>query len=286
MRGVARKLEIRLDVQDVVAKIKLGDQYLMAPIENNVLTIPLSEPLRPAPGMVRSLYIETRRPLPASAPKNYIFSGIPLSNAADHSGAIGIRQSANLWVNVTTAQGLRRIDPRELPTDLRANPGTSIAYQFLDQPFKLNFSVESSPPLYRAETATRLDLDADMARSTTSIQVQRVRGRLFEIQVAIPPGLELLSVGPAEWVESATPTQGTQRAEGDNPSSQTEQIHKIQLTPSARDQSSLTLRLRGQQRHWPGRTHEAGAIRASRRGLHRYHGDALRGPQHHVRCGR
>ena len=83
--------------------------------------------------------------------RTYTFSGFPLSNAAEQSGAIGITQSANLWVNVTTAQGLRRIDPRELPTDLRANPGTSSAYQFLDQPFKLNFAVESSPPLYRAE---------------------------------------------------------------------------------------------------------------------------------------
>ena len=145
-----------------------------------------------------------------------MFSGFPLTNAADQSGAIGITQSANLWVNVTTTQGLRRIDPRELPTDLRANPGTSTAYQFLDQPFKLSFSVESSPPLYRAETTTRLDLDADMARSSTSIEVQRVRGRLFEIQVAIPPGLQLLSVGPPELVESIAPAQGREQAAGDD----------------------------------------------------------------------
>ena len=186
VRGVARKVEIRLDVQDVVSKLRLGDQYLGASIENNVLTIPLGEPL--TPGGVRSLSLETRRPLPAKPPKNYTFSGFPLSNAADQSGAIGITQSANLWVNVTTTQGLRRIDPRELPTDLRSNPGTSSAYQFLDQPFKLSFTVEDSPPLYRAETTTRLDLDSDMARSSTSIEVQRVRGRLFEIPIAIPPG--------------------------------------------------------------------------------------------------
>ena len=92
------------------------------------------------------------------------------------------------------------------------DPGTSSAYQFLDQPFKLGFSIENSPSLYRAETTTRLDLDARTARDT-SIEVQRVRGALFEIQVAVPAGLELLSVGPPELVESAIPT-GTERPPG------------------------------------------------------------------------
>ena len=215
VRGVARKLEIRSDVQDVVVTLKLGDSYLGAPIENNILTIPLAEPLRP--GGVRTLLLETRRHLAAAAPRNYLFSGFPLTNAADQSGAIGIKQSANLWVNVTTAQGLRRIDPRELPTAMRTNPGTSAAYQFLDQPFRLDFAVEESPPLYRAEATTRLDLDANMARSSTSIEVHRVRGHLFDIQVAIPPGLDLLSVGPPETVASAIPTRTREQASGGDP---------------------------------------------------------------------
>ena len=281
VRGMARKLEIRLDAQDVVSRLKLGDQYFGA---RNREQRPDDPPGRAAEARrgPESLHGDTATAADLGPEELRVF-GFPLSNAAEQSGAIGITQSANLWVNVTTTQGLRRIDPRELPTALRANPGTSSAYQFLDQPFKLNFAVESSPPLYRAEATTRLDLDADMARSSTSIEVQRVRGRLFEIQVAIPPGLQLLSVGPPDLVESATPTQGRERAAGEDPSSPTEQVLTIQLTPAARDQRSLTLRLRGQQRIGRGWTGEARALLASRRGLHRHHGDALRGSQRDLR---
>ena len=117
VRGIARRLEIRLDELDVVQTLKLDDQFLVAAIERNVLTIPLGEAMRP--GETRHLVMETRRTFPPNAPKTYAFSGFPLSNAVEQSGAIGITQSANLWINVTTAQGLHRIDPRELPTELR-----------------------------------------------------------------------------------------------------------------------------------------------------------------------
>ena len=116
VRGIARRLEIRLDELDVVQTLKLDDQFLVAAIERNVLTIPLGEAMRP--GETRHLVMETRRTFPPNAPKTYAFSGFPLSNAVEQSGAIGITQSANLWINVTTAQGLHRIDPRELPTEL------------------------------------------------------------------------------------------------------------------------------------------------------------------------
>ena len=79
-----------------------------------------------------------------------------------------------------------------------------MAFQFLDQPYSLDLGIESSPPLYRSETRTRLSLDADVAKNQTTIDVQRVRGRLYEIDVAVPPGLELISVGPPDLVESST----------------------------------------------------------------------------------
>ena len=171
VRGIVRKLEIRLDEQDVVQILKLEDQFLMAAIERNVLTIPLGEAMRP--GETRHLFLETRRAIQPNAPRTYAFSGFPLSNAAEQSGAIGITQSANLWINVTTAQGLHRIDPRELPAELRRHPGTGTAYQFLDQPYKLGLGIESSPPLYRSETSTRMVLDAQTAQVDTTVQVQR-----------------------------------------------------------------------------------------------------------------
>ena len=66
--------------------------------------------------------METRRTLAAGSAGTYSFAGFPLVHAKEQSGAIGITQSANLWVSVTAAHGLRRIDPRELPPKLTPAP--------------------------------------------------------------------------------------------------------------------------------------------------------------------
>ena len=189
VRGIARKLEIRLDEQDVVQSLKFEDEFRVEGNEHSLLAIPLGEAMRP--GDTRHLVLETRRTFPPNAPRTFGFSGFPLSNALEQSGAIGITQSANLWINVTTAQGLHRIDPRELPTELRSRPGIGTAYQFLDQPYKLALGIESSPPLYRSESLTRITLDAQTAQVDTTIQVHRVRGRLFEIEIVVPSALAI-----------------------------------------------------------------------------------------------
>jgi hypothetical protein len=249
VRGIARRLEIRLDEQDVVQILKLEDQFLVPAIERNVLTIPLGEAMRP--GETRHLFLDTRRTFPPNAPRTFAFSGFPLSNAAEQSGAIAITQSANLWINVTKAQGLHRIDPRELPADLRFRPGTGIAYQFLDHPYKLGLGIESSPPLYRSETSTRMVLDAQTAQVDTTVQVQRVRGRLFEIEIVVPAGLQMTSVGPADLVESAIPIVAQTLATGSDQQQESAQVLKIHLTLAGRDLKSFSLRLRGQQRIGP-----------------------------------
>ncbi len=249
VRGLARKLEIRLDEQDVVQALKLDDQYLVAPIERNMLTIPLGEGMRP--GETHRLLLETRRIFRPDASRTYSFLGFPLANAAEQSGAIGITQTANLWVNVTSAEGLHRIDPRELPAELRARPGTGIAYQFLDQPYRLALNIETFKPLYRSEASSRVVLDAGMAQVETTLQIQRVRGRLFDLEIAVPTDLQLISVGPAEVVESATPIAArdpTTKGEEPRPAAQ---VLKVHLTPSGRDLRSFFLRLRGQQRTVP-----------------------------------
>jgi hypothetical protein len=245
VRGTARRLEIQLDEADVVARVRLDDQYLPAEIERNVLTIPLGEPLRP--GDTRHLFIETRRSFPPAAPKSFVLTGFPLANAAEQSGAIAITQAANLWVNVTAAQGLRLIDPQRLPAELRVQPGTSHAFLFLDQPFRLGLGVESSPPLFRSETATRLVLDQDIARTSAAIEIQRVRGRLFDIDIAIPSGLQLTSIGPQDLVESATPAPTPDPAGKEGRAAVAEQLLRIHLTLAARDQRSFNLLLRGQE---------------------------------------
>ena len=249
VRGLARRLEIRLDEQDVVSQLKLDDQFMVAGIEGNVLTIPLGEPLRPRES--RQLVLETKRTLSSTGPRTYGFAGFPLANAVEQFGAIGITRAANIWLNLTASQGLRRIDPRDLPDKLRALTGINFAFQFPDQPFRLGLGVENSPPRFRSETTTRLELDGETARSETLILVQPVRGRLFDLDVTVPPGLRLLSVGPPELVDSSTPTVEQEPTSRDHPPHAPGQTLKLHLTVTGRDQKALTLHLQGQQRIAP-----------------------------------
>jgi hypothetical protein len=246
VRGVARRIEIRLDEQDVVTKSQLDDQFLVPSIERNILTIPLGEQLRA--GETRRLTLETRRSLSPSSSRVFTFSGFPLANAVEQFGAIGVTQSANLWVSVNTARDLRRIDPRDLPTRLSARPGTSLAFQFLDQPFNLELAVEKSPPLYRSDSRTQLSMESDTVHVRTDLEIQKVRGQLFEIEALVPAGLQLLSVGPPELVESANPIPEPTPPTQTGPTKSPSHVLRIHLTPQGRDQKNLRISLSGRER--------------------------------------
>ena len=234
VRGTARKLELRLDEQDIVSRLELDDQPIGAGIEHNLLTIPLPEPLRS--GASRRLLLDTRRTFPPAAPRRFAFTGFPLTNAGEQSGAIAVILASNLWIDVKAARGLRRIDPRFLPPALRLHPATSMAFQFLDQPYSLDLRIEPSPPLYRSETRTRLSLDSDVAENQTTVDVHRVRGRLFEIDVAVPSGLQLISVGPPDLVESSTLLGKEAQAAANARAGPAGQIVRVSLTTLGRDQ--------------------------------------------------
>ena len=246
IRGTTRTLELRLHPDDEVLEVEVDGQLLPAGIERadgtTRLTIPLTEPLRADPPT--RLVMTTRRPM--SSPR-VSFGGFPLTHAKDQTGAVGITPSANLWIDQTAGRALRRIDPRtELPDGLRSRPNTVLAYQFFDQPFELNLGIEPSPPSVDSESRTTLRLDAGRARLDTWVVYRSGRGRLFELNLRMPRGLELESVGPDDVVESSrvtaevgSGTAGTS-AEGSH-------VVTVRLTERAREGGDFRLHLVGRQ---------------------------------------
>ena len=249
VRGMTRTLEVRVDDQDEVTELRLDDQQAGAGIEggrgSSRLTIPLPEPLRP--GAERRLVMQTRRSYARGPGRRIEFVGFPIVHARQQSGAIGVTQSANLWVAPASARGLRRIVPIFLPKELAERPGTSLAFEFLDQPFSLGLDVDASPPLVRSRSRTSFRLGADRARSETTIELQWVRGRPFEVELALGPGLEVVSVGPPSVVEAWNPTGGPSGA-GPTTAAVEPRGLTIRLSPAVRDQSQVTLQLEGLQR--------------------------------------
>ncbi|WP_406695456.1 hypothetical protein V5E97_30990 [Singulisphaera sp. Ch08] len=240
VRGSMRSLELQLDPDDEVLEVTLDGRSIPAGIERDGkerrLSIPLTEPLRP--GSTKRLSMTTQRKLPPQSSARLLFHGFPLSNAKEQFGAIGIAQSGNLVISPTVGRGLRRIDPRtELTDDLRTRPGTFLAYQFVDQPFDLELRIEPSPPLVTFDARTTISLGAGQARIDTWLGVETANGRLFDLNIALPRGLELESVGPPEMVESWQ--LSPERDEG--------RIVTARLTFRAQEGNSFGLHLVGRQ---------------------------------------
>jgi hypothetical protein len=257
-RGVARTLRFRVDPLDEVLGVVLDRRSI--PLESAReassadLAIALPKPLRP--GETASLVLTTRRPLdPGSDPTT--LRGFPLAEATSQSGVLAIAQGGeDLWTIGTAGRGLRRIDPKEdLPPDLRARPGTVLAYRFVEQPFELALRVAPAPPWVRVESRTTVSLDPGRARVDTWLDYQVSRGRVYEVQVALPPGLELVSVGPEGTVAASEET--------DRPAGGTAERSRtlsIRLSPRARDDGAFQVHLNGRQALDPSRPVAVGLL--------------------------
>jgi hypothetical protein len=250
VRGTATSLQFRLDPEDEVLELELDGQPIPAGIERvdgtTRLTIALAEPLRPGPS--KHLVMTTRRALPSRPSERLIFAGFSLIDAREQSGAIGIAQSqaGDPWIVGAAGRGLRQIDPRtELPPELRARPGTVLAYQFFDQPFELSLRADPAPPQVHTESRTTVRLDATRAAVETSLSCVAAHGRLFELGIVLPRGLELDSAGPRDVVELVSP-EGAADADG-------VRLLTLRLTPRAQEGGAFTVLLKGRQAIDPSR---------------------------------
>ncbi|HEX8202071.1 MAG TPA: hypothetical protein VF590_16470 [Isosphaeraceae bacterium] len=240
-RGTVASLAVRLDPAEELLSVKLDGQPLSleGPADRaaGVRTIPLAEPLRPGPP--RRLDLATRRPLGPGASTRLTYCGVPFVGGVEQAGVVAIAQSGDLWIFDTPGRGLRPIDPRELPVELRARPATVLAYRFADQPFELGLRVEPSPPRLRVATRSTLVVEADAARLDAWLDYQVTRGRIFEVRVVLPEGLDLETAGPDEVVASALcPHPGP--AGGRDP-----RVLLLRLTAKAQDEKAFRIHLTG-----------------------------------------
>lgn len=252
LRGVATGLVFRLDPADEVLEVDLGGRSMPAEVVTAGgvarLTLPLSEPLRPGAGQERLVTLVTRRAVATGATR-VPFRGFVLADAREQSGAIGVAKSGNLWVTGEDGRGVRQIDPRtELPSTLRVRPATELAYQFTEQPFDLALRVEPAPPQIRVESRTTVSLEAGLARVDTAFDVEAARGRLYDLVFALPDGLEVEPVGPAEVVASSqTGVLPAGLAPVPGRPALGLRLLTVRLTPKALGGGTFTVRLAGRQ---------------------------------------
>ena len=248
VRGTARSLEMRLAEDVEVTEFQVDEQPAEAHLERvrgmGKATIRLVDPLRV--GGVRRVVMKTRQRSPVPGPAwshSWGFRSRTHANKRDSSESPRVR---------TCSSGRRRREacagstPRNFLRTC-ARPSTSLAFEFLDQPFLLDLAVEPSPPLFKADLRTVFRIDRDRARSETTIELERVRGRASEVELWVAKGLQLISVGPPDVVASShlSPEIDPTGFRGSNTAARR---LKVRLTTLGRDANKVTLKLAGLQR--------------------------------------
>ncbi len=244
VRGTTPRLEIRINDEDELTELLVDDQSTEGGVERGAgkLAFRLGDVLRP--GQAKRVVMKTRRSFKNPAVQRASFSGFPVTGAKEQTGFIGVIQSPNLWVEPVLTRGARQIDPRELPTDLRARPSTNLAFEFREQPFQLDFLVEPLPPLVKADSKTSFWIDSERARSETNIDFSWVRGRLFDLELSVPASVQIVSIGPPAVVELSSMSAEEPRAVGAGALEPARRL-KIRLTASARNQNKVTVKVQG-----------------------------------------
>ena len=245
-RGQARKLTLLMeDSTEQLLTVELNEQPL--PIEGlrdpdtGQVTITLEDPLQPGTEQPLRLSLTSRRMLPAGATTRIGVSGYPLVHALAQSGVVAIVQGNDLWVSGTPRRGVRQMDPvTELPESLRVRPKTVLAYQFIEQPFELELRVDPSPPVSRVAARTSLMIEPGRLTNRTEFDYQVTRGRIFDLDVDIPAGLDLVRVEPPDLVASYRSLDSSSNGGGNR-------YVQVRLTPKAVDSGSFRILLEGTQ---------------------------------------
>ena len=156
VRGMTRTLEVRVDDQDEVTELRLDDQQAGAGIEggrgSSRLTIPLPEPLRP--GAERRLVMKTRRSYAGARGVGSRSWDSRSSTPASNPGRSASRRAPTSGWPRRRPRACGGSSPPSCRKELPERPGTSLAFEFLDQPFSLGLDVEASPPLVRSRSRT------------------------------------------------------------------------------------------------------------------------------------
>ncbi len=121
VRGMTRRLEIRINDEDELTELLVDDQLTEGGVERGAgkLAVRLGDVLRP--GQAKRVVMKTRRSFKNPAAQRASFSGFPLIGAKEQTGFIGVIQSPNLWVDPILARGRDRLTRGSCrPTSVRA----------------------------------------------------------------------------------------------------------------------------------------------------------------------
>ena len=247
IRGSATELTLRLDSAEELLETQVDGKPVQVESRREgartLVTIPLESPLRPESS--RTLLLTTRRPIAPTGTARVALQGYSFDQAREQKGAVAIARTGPIFINSSPGRGLRRIDPRtKLPENLRGRPDTTLAFEFDEQPFDLDLRVEPAPARLRVGSRTTATIGPQSARLYAKLDCRPSQGKVLEVQVVLPRGLEFEGAEPREVVET-TEIVPLDADNAPSPGAEAARVATIRLTPQAYESEAFSLILKG-----------------------------------------
>lgn len=252
-RGEARSIGLRLPAEDELVAIELDNQPIGHSIDPkpagaggdwNLISIALPSRLRR--GETRGLTITTRRRYEDRAPDEFVFRGHPFRDVDEQTGSVTLTGPPTLSLRGEARGGARRIDPRELSDALLRDRASSLTLAFLfnEQPFEIVVRAARAAPRVRVESRSSVALLETSILVSSWFDYLVSDGRVFELRVLVPPGLEPEAVGPPDVVASWELTEPSE-VEPDRGGAPASRVLRIALAESIPDPTTFRIELVG-----------------------------------------
>lgn len=197
-QGEARELRVRLPAAVNVLNVRgaaVEDWRVTPAPEGGVLVVTLGTPLK---DRTYQLAIEGEEPLNADAAE-YAVPEFQLEGVKQERGYVAIARSGSVELSARTAEGLHRIDVRELPELMRSAPGSPVmlAFKYHQHPYRgvLGIARHEDHPVLAA-IAEQAALSTVLSRQgellTRAAYLIKSNKQQF-IEVALPKGATLWS---------------------------------------------------------------------------------------------
>ena len=206
IRGAARQVVFRVPPAEDVAEVQVdghpvaanrpGTDELIVP-----LAVPIVGPEAGPEARAVTIALRTRRARPSDQggdSTSYGFGGHPIVGARSEAGVIAVSRSEATTITPAEVRGVRRVDPAvDLPEPLRSRPEGWLAFEFAAQPFDLGLRVEPVAPRFEVNARSTVVLTGDRAEVTTALVGRVWQGRLFDLRILVPPGVDFEPAEPA-----------------------------------------------------------------------------------------
>ncbi|MBI1348331.1 hypothetical protein GC163_18810 [bacterium] len=197
LRGQLQQLRVAVPkgqrILDVTSEARVKEWSVAEEAERQIITVELlSRQSGKIPLEVHTEWPLSTEPFDAAGLQDGVAHGIHLLDVLRESGQVALRASSDLVLNVTTQQGLARIDEAEVDARIK-KPGASY-FKFYSPDCLLSATAKPIEPRLLVDHVADLYIQRSQLKLVTSLNYTIERAGLFELKIDVPEGLTIDSV--------------------------------------------------------------------------------------------